>query len=137
LGKAILWVLIYLSLPTLIFAQQNQSPSVDYRPKTILDFKDELGLTLKQVDKIKVILYDFEKETSSLQKRIVLQNNRIIDLLEKESDLKEIRNEVNKVFSMRADLVMLELETARKIDALLTKKQLKKWREIKRKPDKR
>jgi len=103
----------------------------------MLDFKDELALKSGQVDKLKVIIYDFEKTAQLLRSKIVSQDREIRKLLEKEAALSEIEPKIKEVFSLRADLVLMEIEAGRKIDRVLTPEQLTKWREIKKKGGKK
>ncbi|MCX8012033.1 MAG: Spy/CpxP family protein refolding chaperone [Desulfobacterota bacterium] len=127
-------VLIFISLlfPALIFAQQSQTSPAKAKPKTVLDFKEELGLSSSQVDRLKVIIDNFEKAAQPLRQKIVLQNREIKDLLDKGTDLNVIKPKVKEVFSVRADLVMVELEAVRKINGVLTPDQQTKWKEIRR-----
>ncbi len=119
---------IFNLFTSLCFGQSNQT---QIRAKTILDFKGELSLTEDQVQKIRKIIDDFEKEAKPLREKIILLDKEIRELLEKGGDMKVVRKKVKDIFSLRADLVLLEIEAGRKIDNLLTEEQLKKWREIK------
>ena len=126
-----------LVFPAVSFAQQGPSPPAKVTRKTMLDFKDELALKSGQVDKLKVIIYDFEKTAQLLRSKIVSQDREIRKLLEKEAALSEIEPKIKEVFSLRADLVLMEIEAGRKIDRVLTPEQLTKWREIKKKGGKK
>jgi len=119
------------------FAENQNQTQPQRRVYTILDFKDELKLSKEQVEKIRKIIEDFEKRAKPLREKIVAQDREIRELLEREADLKEIRGKIKENFSLRAELIIMEIEAGRKIDGVLTPEQLKKWREIRRQGGKR
>ena len=129
--------LLLVVFPVVSFAQQTLSLPTDATPKTILDFKDELALKPEQVEKLKKIIDDFEGSAQPLLSKIVSLNKETRELLGKEEDLAKIKPKIKEVFSLRADLVIMEIEAGRKIDKVLTKEQLAKWREIKKKGGKK
>jgi len=122
---------------SLSFAENQNQTQPQRRVYTILDFKDELKLSKEQVEKIRKIIDEFEKRARPLREKIVAQDREIRELLEKEADLKEIRGKIKENFSLRAELIIMEIEAGRKIDGVLTPEQLKKWREIRRQGGKR
>jgi len=122
---------------SLSFAENQNQTQPQRRVYTILDFKDELKLSQEQVEKIRKIIDEFEKRAKPLRERVVAQDREIRELLEREADLKEIRGKIKENFSLRADLLIMEIEAGRKIDGVLTPEQLKKWREIRRQGGKR
>jgi len=130
--EVVLGIVLFLLFPALLFAQQNQPAGAKPRLKTVLDFKDELGLKPVQVDKLKVIIGDFEKAAQPLRQKIASQNREIRELLEKGVDLGVVKPKIKDNFSLRADLVIMEIEAGRKVDKELTPEQLSKWREIKK-----
>jgi len=122
---------------SLSFAENQNQTQPTKRVYTILDFKDELKLSKEQVEKIRKIIDEFEKRARPLREKIVAQDREIRELLEREADLKEIKGKVKENFSLRADLLIMDIEAGRKIDGVLTPEQLKKWREIRRQGGKR
>ncbi len=105
-------------------------------PRTILDYKDKLKLTNEQVEKIKAYLFDLERREGSLRRELARVNREVLALLAKGAEkqgslnLDEVRKKVDRSFQIRADMVMAEIETAEKINRLLTPAQFKQWREI-------
>lgn len=100
--------------------------------KTILDFKEQLGLTAEQEVKIAEIISRLEKKLGEIRERVTKLDSDIRRLLEEEADLREVEKRVNEVFSLRARAVMEELRAAREIDAVLTQEQKAKWKNIRR-----
>lgn len=128
---------LFIFLPIFISAQQQNQTLPAKKVLTILDFKDELKLSSTQIDKIKEIIDNFEKNAKPLREKITMEDREIRELLDKEADLELIKAKVKEVFSLRADLIIMEIEAGRKIDGLLTSEQLNKWKEIKKKGGKK
>lgn len=104
--------------------------------KTILDYRNELNLSDNQVEKAKKYLSSFEKECQELRTKLRSLNQEIRSLLEKEADIKEIEDKIRESFEIRADLVIAEIKTGRKINKTLTPEQFAKWKEIRTKETK-
>jgi len=95
---------------SLSFAENQNQTQPQRRVYTILDFKDELKLSKEQVEKIKKIIEDFEKRARPLREKILAQDREIRELLEREADLKEIRGKIKENFSLRAELIIMDIE---------------------------
>ena len=119
-----------------LYAQAQPQPKAQAQPqiqrKTILDFKDELKLTEDQVKSIKKIIDEFEGKNRPLLEKLIALDKELKELLEKEGDLGEIRKRIKEIYSIRADMVINEIETGRKIDKVLNKEQKEKWKQIRR-----
>jgi len=119
------------SLP--LYAQQQ---AFQAEVKTVLDYKKELGLTQSQADKIKVYIFDLERELNGLRERLNAVNREIAKLLEegveKQGSLKlsEVEKKIKEAFEIRAQLAIAEIRTAEKINASLTPEQFQKWKEV-------
>lgn len=109
--------------------QQNQNIQQVQR-KTILDFKEELQLTEKQVKDIEKLITDFQKRTDERINKIRENDKKLKELLVKEGDIKEIGKLVREIYKLRGEIEVDNLESARKIDNLLTNQQKEKWKEI-------
>ncbi len=106
-------------------------PQAQTERKTILDFKEQVGLSGEQEEKIRKIIQDFETKSAQISEKVENQRKKVLSLLKEEADIKDIQKEIKTLFSLRADLVIEEIKAGREIDKLLTPEQLKKWREIK------
>jgi len=135
-GKAGLWLVVLLGFPALVFAQQGKLVSAKYRPKTILDYKKDLKLSQDQGERIKVYLFDLEKELRELKVKLASVNSEIRRLLEQGAEkqgslkLKELEAKIREAYQIRADMAIAEIRTAEKINAVLTPKQFEKWKKI-------
>ena len=98
--------------------------------RTILDFKQELKLTEDQVKSIKKIIDEFETKNRPLLEKLIALDKELKELLEKEGDLGEIKKRIKEIYSLRAEMVINEIEAGRKIDKILNKEQKEKWKQI-------
>ncbi len=116
-----------------------EEPKKEQAPKrqTILDFKDELKLSNTQVKEIENLLTEFKKRQTDAAKEIRKHDAKLRELLQKDGDIAEIRKEVKEIYRLRGEMVIDELETARKIDGVLNPEQKKKWKEIRARGNKR
>ena len=128
-GKAVLWLVVLLLFPALVFAQQQ-------RLKTILDYKKELNLNKDQEEKIKAYLFDLERELRELKGKLASVNSEIRQLLQQGAKkqgslkLKEVEAKIKESYQIRADMAIAEIRTAEKINRVLTPKQFEKWKKI-------
>jgi cell division protein ZapA (FtsZ GTPase activity inhibitor) len=99
--------------------------------KTILDFKEELGLTKEQEERIGKIVRDFEKRVKDINDKMVKVDGEIRKLLEENGDIKEVEKKVRELFQLRATAVIEEIKAGREIDKILNAEQREKWRKIK------
>lgn len=130
-SKIIVVSLILMIFPFFYsFAQEGNLKQDTVKRQTILDFKDELNLSEKQIKEIEKLLAEFKSKESETVKRIQQHDKSLKQLLQSEGDIKEIKREVREIYRLRGELVAEELETARKIEGHLTEEQKKKWREI-------
>ncbi len=98
--------------------------------KTILDFKEELGLTKEQEERIGKIVRDFEKRVKDINDKMVKVDGEIRKLLEENGDIKEVEKKVRELFQLRATAVIEEIKAGREIDKVLNAEQREKWRKI-------
>ncbi len=98
--------------------------------KTILDFKEELGLTKEQEERIGKIVRDFEKKVKDINDKMVKVDGEIRKLLEENGDIREIEKKVRELFQLRATAVIEEIKAGREIDKVLNAEQREKWRKI-------
>lgn len=118
-----------LILSQLTYAEEQRKITTPQR-QTILDFKVELNLNENQIKDIEKLLSNFKKKEAEFIKEIQKHDRQLKELLQKEGDINEIKKEVREIYKLRGELVAEELETARKIDGVLTAEQKQKWKEI-------
>ncbi|MDO8734697.1 MAG: hypothetical protein Q7K21_06030, partial [Elusimicrobiota bacterium] len=99
--------------------------------KTIFDFRKELNLTDEQVRRIREHISIIERETASLRAKLTISDIELQKLIEKEEDMVQIRLKIRETFNIQAEIRIIDIETVRDIDRVLTPTQLIKWRKIK------
>ena len=105
-----------------------QKPVAD---KTIFDFRKELNLTDEQVRRIREHISILEREIASLRAKLTISDIELQKLIEKEEDMVQIRLKIRETFNIQAEIRIIDIETVRDIDKVLTPIQLIKWRKIK------
>lgn len=106
--------------------QQQQKAAV----KTIFDYRSELKLTDDQVKKIKEHLSELNKEITILRAKLTLVEANLQELLKKDGEMDQIKNKIREAFDIQASIRIADIEATRKINAVMTPEQLKKWRGI-------
>jgi hypothetical protein len=109
-----------------VFAQDGQQQ----QGKTIFDYKSDLKLTDDQVKKIREHLGDLDKEVRVLRAKHTLIEVDLQGLMEKEGDMNEVKKKIKEAYDIQASIKIADVDTARKINAVLKPEQLKRWREI-------
>ncbi len=122
---------VCLSTPASLYARHRL-----IRVRTILDYKGELKLNNQQVEKIKAYLFDLDRRVRGLREKLALVNGEIRALLREGAkkkgslDLDKVRKKIREAFEIRAEMAISEIDTAEKINEVLTSKQFEKWKEI-------
>jgi len=94
------------------------------------------GVTKEQGDQIKAILSKHQTEIKPLMDRMVAERRALRDLIQTESvDEKAIRNEVNKLATIGADLAVKRAYIAHEVRGVLTSDQIGKLKEMQAKHD--
>ena len=117
-----------------LYAQAQNQPQVQAQPqiqrKTILDFKDELKLSEKQVKDIEKLLQVYFKKEKEFADKIRERERRLNELLSQGGEMKEVKRLAKEIYCLRGELWAEELETAKKIEDMLNDEQKRKWREL-------
>jgi hypothetical protein len=117
-----------------LFAQAQPQPKAQAQPqiqrKTILDFKDELKLSEKQVKNIERLLQVYFKKEKEFADKIRERERRLNELLSQGGEMKEVKKLAKEIYCLRGELWGEELETAKKIEDMLNDEQKRKWREL-------
>lgn len=108
----------------------SAAPSAAPRIKTIGDYKAELGLKDEQIEQIKGALATFQKDLTARNNALVQARREYAQLINKHADLAEIKAKLKQIGDLEYEIRVLDVETSRKIETILTPGQLKKWREI-------
>jgi len=130
---AILSLIISLFFSDLYAQTQPQSKEQaqpQIQRKTILDFKDELKLSEKQVKDIERLLQVYFKKEKEFADKIRERERRLNELLSQGGEMREVKKLAKELYCLRGELWAEELDTAKKIDDMLNDEQKIKWREL-------
>ena len=97
---------------------------------TIFDYKAELKLTDEQEQQIRQILTDLARELQLQSARRTIVTHELGELLKKEADLAQIKKQLEQESALSASMTYEDIAASRRINAVLTPEQLKKWRGI-------
>jgi Spy/CpxP family protein refolding chaperone len=116
------------------FAQEKAVAPKPEQPKaevrTIYEYQEELGLANKQVDDLKKILGDFQAYFTEKKKTLAALQEELGEMIKNKEDLKKIRIQLEKIAAIQVDASYFDIETSRKVEGVLTPKQLAKWKNI-------
>ena len=98
--------------------------------KTIFDYQKTLGLSDQQITDIKALMSDLKKTLSEKAKDMAAMRQTLADMIKNKEDIKVIRKHLEKIAAMQVDNSCLDIETSRKVEAVLTPAQLAKWKDI-------
>lgn len=110
------------------FAAEKQAQKRNV--KTIFDYKTELNLSDDQARRIKDYISSFDQEMKVTNAKLTILEVEIQKLLEKEGDIGQIKSKIKEGFDLRAAMRISGVETTRKINALMSQEQIRKWRDI-------
>lgn len=101
--------------------------------KMIWEYKEELGLSDSQATDMKGAFDSFQKESLRLRSKLQVSELDFQDLLEKKADIDTIKQKLTEIADLQVQMELANIETARKIDGVLTDDQTNKWKEIQKK----
>ncbi len=144
------WFASFLVLPSLGAAPSGKDPQAtqgatsgsnsqaspnngQQNVRMIWDYKTELGLTDEQVAGIKDAITGFQKEVVELRAKFQVVEIDLQNLIQKKADLPTVKAKLQESAAIQVDLRLADIETARKIDDILSPEQAKRWREIQQK----
>ena len=117
-----------------VLAQNKPAGKGGGQPKqqvrTIFDYQKELGLTEKQSNDIKTLFASLKARLEDLNKNRKDATEALKILISKEADLKQIRAKLQEIADLSVESGCADIEASRKINAVMTPDQLKKWRSI-------
>ena len=107
-------------------AQEAQKQEV----KTIFNYKSELGLTDKQSEDMKTLVSKLQTTLNEKGKEISELRQGLSQMIKNKDSLSIIRPQLKKIADLQVDISYSDIETARKIEGVLTPAQMKKWQDI-------
>lgn len=123
--------LILLSLSGAAWADGN-SPKEPAKKtvKTMLDYKDELGMTDDQVKEVSDALKSFQVTINEQRSALQTEEKEFKELLAANAPLSDIKAKLRQISDTRFNLRYADVLTSRRVSDALKPEQMKKWREI-------
>lgn len=109
---------------------QTEEKKEQKKIKTIVDYRDELGLTDEQVNGVAEALKSFQETVNTQRKLLIQYEKEYRELLAAHAPLPEIKQKLRQVADTRFNLRYADVVTSRKVEQVMSEEQLKKWREI-------
>lgn len=98
--------------------------------KTMLDYKDELGMTDDQVKEVSDALKSFQVTITEQRTALQTEEKEFKELLAANAPLSDIKAKLRQISDTRFNLRYADVLTSRRVSDALKPEQMKKWREI-------
>lgn len=98
--------------------------------KTMIDYKNELGLSEAQVNSVRDALVGFQKTIKTEREALAQQEKEFQSLLQAEAPLADIKAKLRQISDTRFNLRYADVLTSRRVKEALTPEQMEKWRAI-------
>ena len=98
--------------------------------KTMVFYKDELGMNPQQVQAITEAFKTFQTTVKKERATLVRQEGELKKLMKRKAPLPEIKTKLRQISDTRFKLRYADIRTSRKVQDTLSAKQMKQWREI-------
>jgi hypothetical protein len=98
--------------------------------KLIWDYDKELGLTPDQVTKMKKAVGSLGEDIRILRFKLSGAELELNKMTRENAPSDKVKAKVQEIEKYRGDMRIKDLETAKRINTILTKDQLEKWRKI-------
>lgn len=98
--------------------------------KTMIDYRDELGLSDEQVKEVSTALLAFQSAVKQLRTNLAQYEQDYKKLVEEEAPLADIKSKLKQIATTRFQLRYADVLTSRRVSEALTDEQMAKWKEI-------
>jgi hypothetical protein len=127
----VLSLFLVLGFASVSFAQQ---PAADQPVvKTIFDYQKEIGLSEKQGADMKKFAMDLQTTLNEKAKELMTLRSALGEMIKTKADIAVIKKQMQKIANLQVDNSCLDIQASRNIEAVMTKDQLNKWKEIQQK----
>lgn len=106
------------------------TPGAQPKVKLIWDYDKELGLSAEQIDKMKKAVGALQKNLLILRVKKTAAELELRKLNEEGGAAAKVKAKLGEIAKIEADMRFIDLETAKKINTILSKEQLTKWRTL-------
>jgi uncharacterized protein YlxW (UPF0749 family) len=122
--KQILWLLIFVLVPTVALQAESQTT------ETMIDHKEEVGLSDQQLAEISVTLRKFTADLKILRSRKADLETQLKQLEASQASEDEVERIRQELASTLTGIRRADRETAERVTQILTPQQLDKWKRI-------
>lgn len=113
-----------------VWAQDEAKPAAQKPIKTMIDYRDELGLSDEQVKEVAEALKTFQVTVKEKRTALNTQEKEFKELLKAKAPLPDIKSKLKEISETRFTLRYADVLTSRRVSDALAEEQMKKWREI-------
>lgn len=111
-------------------APGTAAPAPKAKVRVIWDYKKELGLTDDQINKMKAAVGDLQNQLIILRLKNSANELELRQLNLKNAPSDQLKKKIKEVADIQGEMRFIDLETAKKINGILSKEQLDKWHDI-------
>ena len=116
--------------PTAAPARAVSAPAQNLGAKTIFDYQKEIGMTDEQVAEMKSLMTNFQKVLGEKGTELNALRQELSVMIQDKKEVPLIRKQLQKIADLQVDASCFDVETSRKVDAVLTPAQLAKWKAL-------
>ncbi len=110
--------------------QAVAAPSANAGAKTIFDYQKEIGMSDKQVEDMKGLMANFQKVLGEKSTELTALRQDLAKMIQDKKEIPAIRQQLQKIADIQVDASIFDVETSRKVDAVLTPDQMAKWKTL-------
>lgn len=98
--------------------------------KALWDYHKELGLTDKQIAELKTTVSELNAFVRAQQERLKPLEAQLNDQIRKDASIDLVRATMKQIADVQIEIRLADVKSSRKISAVLSAEQKKKWRDI-------
>ncbi|MBT9586754.1 hypothetical protein IV102_25650 [bacterium] len=122
--------LLSIALVFIVLGANLARSEQPHKALTVIDFRQELGLSADQVLRIKGSLASLRRQMKECQSRRVALQAQLKQLLEDSAQLATVRLKLEEIAVQQVESQMADIATARTIRAVLSPDQFRAWQEL-------
>lgn len=109
----------------------EDQPAAAKKPiKTMIDYKDELGLTDTEITQVKEALTSFQSTVKEQRAILQASEKEYRDLMKAAAPLPDIKSKLRQIADARFNLRYADVLTSRRVSDIMGADKMQKWRAI-------
>jgi Spy/CpxP family protein refolding chaperone len=114
-----------------VFAcSQDQPVQNTEQPKMIYEFNKELNLTSDQINKLKAVSTEYQQNALVYQRNSMYLSKEFNELIQQNAGIDALKYKLQQIADFKVEIDINEIILSRRINSILTKEQLDKWKNI-------